>query len=169
MEIFPTRYPIRNGNIVTMVDKRQREIRRSYEVSPRGYYLPGFTTTINKATPLEYEKRYQYGIQLVSSFHKDIEKLYNLQLKTYDDTITTHKEVYLVKLGKIVKGRLFITVQQVNDTMTIYYIYQYRAKFNEFSRLTYKRKIKVRNNETYLQRYRRERNYRRSLAHNKIY
>jgi len=163
------RYLIRKKVSIDIVNKRQRTIRRNYELSPRGYYLPGFTTTIHDVTPLEYSKRYQYGIQLVSHFHKDLEKLYSLHLKTYDDTITMHKEVHLVKMGQIVKGRLFITVQQVNDTMTIYYIYQYRAKSQEFSKLTYKHTNKVNLNESHLQRYRRERQYRHSIAHNKKY
>ena len=152
-----------------MADKRQQNIKRQYEVSPHGYYLPGFTTTIHDATPLEYSKRYQYGIQLVSHFHSDLEKLYSLHLKTYDDTITTHKEVHLVKLGKIVKGRLFITVQQINDTMNIYYVYQYRAKSQEFSKLTYRHLNQRQLNASHLQRYRREREYRHSIAHNKKY
>lgn len=101
--------------------------------SKRGYYLEGFFTKINKASKKDLYNAEKYGLELVSRYEKIDLKL--LQLKKIDQkgTISTTTEIYQVRTGAMINGKLYITAQVLSENyITIMYNYRYRTTSRDF-------------------------------------
>lgn len=102
--------------------------------SKHGYYLQGFKTTINQATNLEIKQTPIYAKQLVGRFHDLNPKLIGLYRVNADSDITSFNYQYIVGMGQVVIGKMNVKVQEVNDEVTIRYIYQYKVSSSEYRR-----------------------------------
>lgn len=100
--------------------------------SNHGYYLQGFKTKINKATDLEVKQLPLYGKQLVARFHDLNPKLVGLYRVSSDSDITSFNYQYIVGMGQVVIGKMNVKVQEINNEVTIRYIYQYKVSSSEY-------------------------------------
>ena len=106
---------------------------KSYLMSEKGFYLQGFNTTLNHLTTAHLKNYLNYGRDLVSRYEKLNPKLVQFKLAHEEQSLSTTTEVHLVKTGAIVTGKLYITVQILNeDDVKINYNYRYRTSSEEF-------------------------------------
>lgn len=105
----------------------------SYLTTDKGFYLQGFQTIIKDATKKDVYNAEKYGLELVSRYIKIQKEL--LYLKKIDEkrTLSTTTVIYQVKTGIMINGKLYITVQILDEQhMTIMYNYRYRTDSKNF-------------------------------------
>lgn len=105
----------------------------SYLTTDKGFYLQGFQTIIKDATKKDIYNAEKYGLELVSRYIKIQKEL--LYLKKIDEkrTLSTTTVIYQVKTGIMTNGKLYITVQILDEQhMTIMYNYRYRTDSRHF-------------------------------------
>lgn len=105
----------------------------SYLTTDKGFYLQGFQTVIKDATNRDVYNAEKYGIELVSRYIKIQKEL--LYLKKIDEkqTLSTTTIIYQVKTGIMINGKLYITVQILDEHhITIMYNYRYRVDSRHF-------------------------------------
>ena len=106
---------------------------KSYLMTEKGFYLQGFNTTLNHLTTAHLKNYLNYGRDLVSRYEKLDPKLIQFKSIREEQNLSTVTEVHLVKTGAIIAGKLYITVQILNeDNVKINYNYRYRTSSEEF-------------------------------------
>lgn len=116
-------------------------------LSKKGYYVFGFTTTLEKATSKDLELAETYGVQLVSKFEKLEPVLMYLHEKEseHKSSLSTQTYAYLVKIGVMIIGELKISIQILpKDYYRITYIYNYRTDIGNYRR---QNNIKIKRNK----------------------
>lgn len=106
---------------------------KSYMMSEKGFYLQGFNTTLNHLTTAHLKNYLNYGRDLVSRYEQLDPRLIQFKLIHEEQNLSTVTEVHSVRTGAIVAGKLYVTVQILNeDDVKINYNYRFRTSSEDF-------------------------------------
>lgn len=137
--------------------------RKSFLTTKKGYYVYGFSTTINKATQKDVDLAESYGIELISNYESITPSLLIMVEKEHASTLSTQTNIYQVRTGILIMGELRITVQVLpRNYYRITYVYNYRTNIHEFRKANnIKVKKPSRTRTRYRNSYKNRKKYRR--------
>ncbi len=106
---------------------------KSYLTTDKAFYLQGFHTLIKDATKDDLYHAEQIGLNLVASYIKIQSELLHLKKLKIASTLSTTTVIYQVKTGVMVNGKLYITVQMIDEgDIWITYNYRYRVSGDDY-------------------------------------
>ena len=108
--------------------------RKGYSESKKGFYLIAFTTTIHKATELDFEHEQDYALEILAKFHHTLPKLLHLEKAREYSTVDGAQTTYYTMLGKIVLGKISISHIALFDNVDIKYLYQNKVTSRQWKK-----------------------------------
>lgn len=105
--------------------------------SGKGFYETRFVETYDNLTERDLDLLYDYGIDLVRKFTGEPKKTLSLSEKKNKQTVLGRNEVYYVKRGVDIIGKLSISYRATpNERLSATYIYQ-EKKLTQVTRSNY--------------------------------
>jgi len=140
--------------------------RKAYTEATKGWYVTAFSTKIKGATAKDMELTEVYAIDLVSKYHKIAPKLLRLEKKQVKTTTTSIDTVYYIKVGKMVMGKLAVSVQQYPLRTNILFVYRYKSTLSGYRQYVIPKDVKTKASDLSLTQRKRlvqriKRNYRK--------
>lgn len=90
----------------------------------KGYYKICFTEKLDRVTDKDLLSRVGYAKDYLSNYLHTDKKLISVSLKKESQTLTTNSEVYYVIVGKVILGKMSISIQRAFRWTSMTFIYQ---------------------------------------------
>lgn len=108
-------------------------IKKGYLQTSHGYYVTAFNTLIKKATNKDIELSSHYALELISDYDEINIKLLSLVHLSRKQELSYTLDIYDVKIGKLIQGRLFITISNLIKVKMISFNYYNRVSYHKFN------------------------------------
>lgn len=135
---------------------------KSFTENTFSFYQYAFSTIIHKASDLDISNSAYYAIELIGKYHKILNPLIKLVHKDTKYSFTSATNTYYVYIGKIVWGKVSISIQKYPDENRIWIVYKYKTDGKEYikhrnhEKMSSTHRSRKRNKNRYLYRKRKE-------------